>query len=762
MNSDKSILINRGAEKCRVILNHRYYWAAVIVLAAFICTVLLVVTLPQLAFILPPGQLFLNITDDLEEDNATLDQGPRTRDRLVKVKLRSRLRPENYFCNTTACKREAKKVNDAVNNTFDPCDDFYRFACANWMSRHVPGETEAKTSVDQLLIYNYAELVAEILNQGSDAVPDVKVFFNNCVNPEETLFGRIRGMLFFLVGFQDWPYLRTSSARISINDVSSKIGDLHRHLGIDSLFHFDIVEEFDGNGSFAAVINEPNLLIGKLQGPLKQYEFLSEAFRAFMASMDKFADTDVAQLELDLAHRKSNLARDCTLFPKHCGSTTLSSLPASKLFSWSVMAERAFGERILVHEGHTVKVPSPGYLVSFGDHATLPRRSDVLNYLVFRVAMTLSPFLKDQALRDKLASIAYADQPEFAIPLPAPHYCLRFLDRFEPYVPMLLAYTASIKLLGYETLQELLLKHVNASFYEFVRSDKRFFGAFKDTLLKKLARLSWEPLVPRRFFDKGFRNAYLDHLYQSNPSASLESFFYYWLKNAMARRHWLSSNRYRLFKTGWKNGFLRAFPTLESPYLQLEIPLPVFDFIMSSHVSVQLLHVPRVAWRVYRSLYRFIYHWAYTFYFHTTATDPVSILENIRGCLRADYSQLKSPFSNMTLKSERTSLDDLVDSLAVPAAYEAFLAEALRGGTAFRLADAPAYSHEQLFFLYYAFGLCENNNPAFLEKWMTQGTYSPGWYRVNGPLRHFPAFANAFGCAKDTFMNPSKTCSKNQ
>ncbi|CAN7982985.1 unnamed protein product [Ixodes pacificus] len=760
MRSDQSVLIRRGTQKCRVILNHRCYWVAVIVLAVFICAVLLVASLPQLAFILLPRQPLLNITDELEDEKETQNPGPRIQDRRGQLKLRSRARPENYFCNTTACKKEAKKVNDAVNRTFDPCDDFYRFACSNWMSRHVPGEAEAKTSVDSLLLYNYAELMSQILNQGTDAVPGVKVFFRNCVNPEETLFGRIRGMLFFLVGFQDWPYLRTASARISINDMSTKMGDLHRHLGIDSLFHFDLVEEFDGNGSLAAVIGEPNLLIGKLQGPLKQYQFLTDAFRAFMASLDKFTDTDVAQLELDLAHRKSPLTRDCTLFPKHCGSTKLSSLPVSKLFSWNVLAERAFGERVLVHEEHKVKVPSPGYLVSFGDHATLPRKSDVLNYLVFRVAMALSPFLKHQALKDKLASIAYADQPEFAIPLPASHYCLRFLNRFEPYVPMLLAYTASIKLLGYETLQELLLKHINASFYEYVRNDIRFFGAFKDTLLKKLAKLSWEPLVPRRFFDKGFRDAYLEHLYHNNPSTSLESFFYYWLKNAMARRHWLSSNRYRQFKTGWKRGFLRAFPSLDSPYQQLEIPLPVFDFIMSSHVSVQLLHVPRVAWRVYRSLYRFIYHWAYTFYLHTTANDPVSILENIRGCLRADYGQLKSPFNNMTLNSDRTSLSDLVDSLAVAAAYEAFLVEALRGGTAFRLADAPSYSHEQLFFLYYAFGLCENNNPAFLEKWRTQGTYGPGWYRVNGPLRHFPAFAKAFGCAEGTFMNPAKTCLK--
>ncbi|KAH6928780.1 hypothetical protein HPB50_019501 [Hyalomma asiaticum] len=479
------------------------------------------------------------------------------------------------------------------------------------------------------------------------------------------------------------------------------MGDLHRHLGIDSLFHFSLVEEYENNGTLSPVIGEPNLLLGRLQGPLKEYRFLSDAFQALMRSMDKVADTDVAQIELDLAQRKASHTHDCMLFPKHCGAMSLSNLPGSRLFSWRL----------------------------------------------FNVE-----------LRNKLASIAYADQPEFAKHLPATHYCVKLLDRMEPYVPMILAYSGSVKLLGYETLRDLLLKRLNSSFYETVLNDTRFFGAFKDSLLRKLRALSWEPLVPRSFFDKAFRNKYFSNMYSSNPTQPLNAFFYYWLKNAMMRRNWLSSDWYRQYKTGWKGGFLRAYPSLEAPYRNLEIPLAVFDFVMSSHASVQLLHVPRVASRVYRSLYRFIYYWAYTFYFHTTATDPVSVLENIRGCLQQDYASLRSPFSNVSLNSEQTSLSDLFDALAIPAAFDAFLAEALKGYSAFRLAGALSFTHEQLFFLYYAFGHCENNNPDFLAKWMRQGSESPAWYRVNGPLRHFPAFSKAFSCPAGSFMNPFKRC----
>ncbi|KAK8759188.1 hypothetical protein V5799_003174 [Amblyomma americanum] len=752
------VLLNRGTKRISAILNKRGYWIGVSALTAAVFVLLCVIALPQLEAFFAPMELAVNVTDDLQAEEQRANWSDSIGEEMASLAAKSRPQPRPYVCSTTACIKEGQKVLKAVDNTTSPCDDFYKYACANWMAFNKPGPKDARASVDDRLLYSYAELMARVLTKKHTVVPSVKVLFDNCVNPTEELFEHIRSVYFYLLGFQDWPYLSTSSSRIGADEVSSKMGDLHRHLGIDSLFHFSLVEEFENNGTLSPVVGEPRLLIGKLQGPLKDYRFLSDAFAALMQSMGKFADTDVAQLELDLAQRKASHTHDCMLFPKHCGAMSLSNLPGSRIFNWRILLDRAFGDRILSLAGHKVKLTSLEYLSSFANQAALPRKADVLNYIVFRVAMALSPFIKDVELRHKLASIAYADQPEFARHLPTTHYCVRLLDRMEPYVPMILAYSGSVKLLGYETLRDLLLKRLNTSFYEFVRNDSRFFGAFKESLLRKLRALSWEPLVPRSFFDKAFRNKYFSNMYSSNPTAPLNAFFYYWLKNAMMRRNWLSSDWYRQYKTGWKGGFLRAYPSLEAPYRNLEIPLAVFDFVMSSHESIQLLHVPRVASRVYRSLYRFIYYWAYTFYFHTTATDPVSVMENIRGCLQLDYASLKPPFSNTTLNSERTSLSDLFDVLAIPAAFGAFLAEALQGSSAFRLAGALSYTHEQLFFLYYAFGHCENNNPDFLAKWMTQGSESPAWYRVNGPLRHFKPFANAFNCPEGSFMNPVKKC----
>ncbi|XP_064486137.1 membrane metallo-endopeptidase-like 1 [Ornithodoros turicata] len=654
-------------------------------------------------------------------------------------------------CRTQACSREARSVLNSLNSSFDPCDDFYLYVCSNWRNLHKPYSEEAKTSVDDDLLFQYSDLVGNILHNAQSAMSTAKLVFDTCVHPHQTLFGAMRDNLLYLMRVQNWPYLRTHLLKMSQEDVSARIGALYRYLGLDSLFHFSVLE---GTSNSVPVIGEPDLLIGNFQGPLKSFEFLTTAFTSVMKWMDKFADTDVALFEVELARRKAPASHlnECVL--KRCKRQVATDLPDNKLIVWKTILERAFDEHVTVKSNGEVRVSSPDYLLSFNDTPTPPRKSDILNYIVFRVVMALSPLIHDGTLRRDLASLGYAAHPPFAPYQPDVHYCIRFLDRFEPYVPMLLAYDESLHLVGYDTLQGLLLNDLRNAFHEFLSSESTFSRTFKNSLLERLAKISWEPLVPQALFSKEFRKKYVDKMYTGSPVRPLNDFYFSWLQEAVRKKHGTRTGRLPI--TGWKRGFLRAFPSLEPPFRQMEIPLPVFDFRLPNDESVRRLHVPRVATRVYRTLYQFVYTWAYNFYFKTGDTDPVSTLENARGCLRLDYAVLTSPFSKLTLNSDATSLMDLFDYLAIRPAFVAFMQLSLN--ESFWMKEAPLFSTEKLFFIYYALGYCEYNNPMYLDKYMTQSDESPAWYKVNGPLRHFEGFAKAFDCAKGTFMNPVHKC----
>ncbi|XP_077492348.1 neprilysin-1-like [Amblyomma americanum] len=43
-----------------------------------------------------------------------------------------------YVCSTPACLERAMLINASINNSVDPCTDFFSYACGGWASKHKP------------------------------------------------------------------------------------------------------------------------------------------------------------------------------------------------------------------------------------------------------------------------------------------------------------------------------------------------------------------------------------------------------------------------------------------------------------------------------------------------------------------------------------------------------------------------------------------------------------------------------------------------
>ena len=62
---------------------------------------------------------------------------------------------------------------------------------------------------------------------------------------------------------------------------------------------------------------------------------------------------------------------------------------------------------------------------------------------------------------------------------------------------------------------------------------------------------------------------------------------------------------------------------------------------------------------------------------------------------------------------------------------------------------------EQVFFVSYAHNWCTVRTPQYVQRQINTDPHSPAEWRVNGPLRNTPMFADAFGCAVGgDFMAP--------
>ncbi|KAH9368841.1 hypothetical protein HPB48_004340 [Haemaphysalis longicornis] len=169
--------------------------------------------------------------------------------------------------------RKASRIQAELEYSVDPCVDFYHFVCSRWIQRHRHG------SVDQLQLDAYASRIADVLERPSEQVPEMQRFFANCVRPQENLFSEIRATFFYLLGFQDWPYLSSAAAFVSPDEVSAKVGAVFRELGVESLFRFTVAPDPEKPRLRYWALDEPRLLSGTADGA-----WMDRAFKASPAS----------------------------------------------------------------------------------------------------------------------------------------------------------------------------------------------------------------------------------------------------------------------------------------------------------------------------------------------------------------------------------------------------------------------------------------------------------------------------------------------
>jgi endothelin-converting enzyme/putative endopeptidase len=129
--------------------------------------------------------------------------------------------------------------------------------------------------------------------------------------------------------------------------------------------------------------------------------------------------------------------------------------------------------------------------------------------------------------------------------------------------------------------------------------------------------------------------------------------------------------------------------------------------------------------------------------------------EKQAGCVRDAYSQFEVA-PGVHVNGELTLGENIADIGGVKNAYDAYKAWEKRHG-----APPPAVAgmtNDQLFFTAFAQVWCTVQTPESAKLQVTTDPHSPSQFRVNGTLAHTPEFARAFACEEGEPMRPKNVC----
>jgi predicted metalloendopeptidase len=126
------------------------------------------------------------------------------------------------------------------------------------------------------------------------------------------------------------------------------------------------------------------------------------------------------------------------------------------------------------------------------------------------------------------------------------------------------------------------------------------------------------------------------------------------------------------------------------------------------------------------------------------------------GCLVKEYGSFTA-VDTVKVNGELTLGENTADNGGLVLAYMAYLDRAKQSGLDPNK-KADGYTGPQRFYIAYAQNWCENSRAEVIREQVQTDPHSPDHFRANGVVVNQPGFAAAFGCKKGTPMVPNDSC----
>ncbi|VDO97584.1 unnamed protein product [Soboliphyme baturini] len=127
-------------------------------------------------------------------------------------------------------------------------------------------------------------------------------------------------------------------------------------------------------------------------------------------------------------------------------------------------------------------------------------------------------------------------------------------------------------------------------------------------------------------------------------------------------------------------------------------------------------------------------------------------------CVVNQYSNVCYKKVNKCINGNQTEGENIADNGGIKAAFYGYQNYVKSYGQEAPVNNLKDYTMNQIFFLAFAHSWCEITTPEQLLKQLDGDVHSPADARVIETLKNFPEFSAAFNCPKGTEMNPEIHC----
>lgn len=679
-----------------------------------------------------------------------------------------------HVCKSPVCLERANLIKASLNESVDPCDDFYSYACGGWIHNHSIAGDEATHNNFQMLKYFVIKTLKDILeNITVDNTNELNftqkaaVFYNACTaaQGEESLNEMIDTLK--ASGLEDWPLTSGSTTSKTWTEVLLSAGlssVLEYRIGRDHFEPSSNVIQMDEVGF--TFVGRDQLIFADdnyNQPIISAYkELAGVAMKLINKTLTEENITEIVDKIVEFEGNLANLTtppEEKTNFTAIYDRTTVGELqsrfPGLPLLE--LLRKDFSAVNVSITDTETIELFATEYYEMLINYLNYSDSTTFFNYVGLKTVLSMAEYASHE-FRDALLEFRNVTE---GVEYEAPRWqvCITLMDDIMAPITGFL-YVQRQFFSQARTEVEYFVERIRQSFNETLRKSAWLDNYTRDGAVKKLNHMQSKIGYPEWILNI----TVLDNIYRHVMSPKNDTPFL---------KIWLT-----FLNNTWKNELL----SLREPY-------PTDDVWPVGPTAVNAFYDASVNEMVFPAavLQDIFYHPGLPFSLNFGAIgtfighelshgfDTIGIQLNeygeldtwisegnlkafyeLLGCFVDQYGSIRDPDAGMMLDGERTINENIADNSGLRTAFEAYekLLEEECQNEDTRLEGLEYLSGKQLFFIAYGMAFCSLTRKADLEYDIKVRAHTPDRYRVTVPVSNMEAFSTVFNCTSKASMKP--------
>jgi len=679
----------------------------------------------------------------------------------------------NDYCFTKGCIQTAADLLDKLDETANPCDDFYQFACGSFIEETVIPDDRTRTSMfsilgDKLDVQVRGLLEGEIKPNDPKPFQMAKSVFQSCMDKETIEANGLEPLKMILKKMGGWPLLEGPAW----NEEGYKWYEMtykfrENGYSVDYLVDFSVTTDLKNSSWRILDLDQPGLgmareyLMKGLEDPdVQAYQgYMQDVALLLGADKDTVINDIKETIKFEIELAKISLPRE----ERRDASRLYNPMKVSELTSldpttpWLEYINTILTTNIVQVSGdEIIIVDVPNYITNFSQLIQKTPKRVQANYLMWRAAAASMAYMNEAA--DKI-SLKFSKKLTGKSEEPP-----RWRKCVGAASGSLANAVGSLYVTKYfnEDSKTEALMMVSEIRRQFERLLDEVDWMDEDT--KRQARVKAQGMVEHI----GYPPELLEMSKLEDLYAGLELSPNAYLGNALnmtvfGTNYAFSKLREKVNKTDWvRHGRPAVVNAFYSPLENsIQFPAGILQGIFFSSDRPKYMNYGAIGWVIGHEITHGFDDQGRQFDEEGNLVDwwhPETKKRYLKKaqCIISQYGNYTiKALDNMQLNGINTQGENIADNGGIKEAYRAYNSWVSRHGAEPRLPGVN-YTPRQLFWVSAANVWCAKYRPKALKLRVLTGVHSPDQFRVQGPFSNMEDFSRDFNCPVGSNMNPPK------